>query len=174
MASNIFSRIKKLIMATIIDVKQTEEISKKFRKEGKTITVAGGCFDLLHIGHINLLENAKKQGDILIVLVESDASVKKRKGVNRPIHAQSDRAKLVGALSCVDVVILLPDNMSDKDYDELMNIIHPSVIATTDNDEYITHKERQGKLVGAKVMKVNRYLPHVSTSKLLEILSKEI
>lgn len=159
-------------MARIITIDQVKKLSESMR--GKSLVVTGGCFDLLHIGHITLLENAKKQGDILIVLLESDESIKKRKGINRPIHSQNDRAKLVGALKAVDIVILLPKEMTNDTYDTLIKEIHPSVIATTDNDPSIIHKERQAKLVGAKVIAVNNYLPSVSTSKLLDILSKEI
>lgn len=151
-----------------------QNILSKIHTDGKKIVVAGGCFDLLHIGHITLLENAKKEGDVLIVLLESDASVRKRKGIDRPIHNQEQRAQLLSALKAVDYSILLPEEMNNDDYDTLLEKIKPSVIATTESDPHISHKERQAKKIGAKVIQVNKYIPSVSTTKLLEILSKEI
>ncbi len=161
-------------METIININNIKEISKKLHAQGKKIVVAGGCFDLLHIGHIMLLENAKAQGDILIVLLENDESIKRKKGINRPIHNQKERAHLLTALKAVDSVVLLKQGMSDKDYDDLLQKIKPSIIATTENDPYISHKKRQAEKIGAQVVMVNKYIPEVSTTKLLSILSSEL
>lgn len=159
-------------MAIITTVKK---IGQKLESlKGKNIVVTGGCFDLLHIGHITLLENAKKTGDILVVLLESDEAIKKRKGINRPIHNQEQRAELLSALRAVDFIILLPQDMSNDDYDTLLEKIRPSVIATTEHDPFIQHKQRQAKKVGAKIVEVNKFIPSVSTTKLLDVLSKEI
>ncbi|HYK09068.1 MAG TPA: adenylyltransferase/cytidyltransferase family protein [Candidatus Eisenbacteria bacterium] len=161
-------------MAKIVNIEEVEKLSKQFHSLGKTIVVAGGCFDILHSGHITLLENAKKEGDVLFVLLESDSAIKKRKGIHRPIHTQHERAHMISRLQDVDVVVVLPDTMTDSDYDTLIRAIHPTVIATTENDTHITHKERQAQLVGARVKQVNKYLPAVSTTKLLDVLSKEL
>lgn len=153
----------------------TEKIEQKLEfLKGRTIVVTGGCFDLLHIGHITLLENAKKIGDILVVLLESDELIKKRKGINRPIHNQEQRAKLLSALRAVDFIVLLPQDMSNDDYDTLLEKIQPSVIATTEYDPLIEHKDRQAKKIGAAIVEVNKYVPSVSTTKLLDVLSKEL
>jgi len=160
-------------MKTIINISEVPNIVNKLQHEGKKVVVAGGCFDLLHIGHITLLENAKKLGDTLVVLLESDATIKNSKGINRPIHNQEERAHLLSALRAVDIVVLLPEDMNDKDYDKLLQAISPAVIATTENDPYIQHKERQAKEIGAKVVAVNKYMPSISTSKLVDILAKE-
>lgn len=159
-------------MAIITTVEKIEQRLESLK--GKNIVVTGGCFDLLHIGHITLLENAKKAGDILVVLLESDESIKKRKGINRPIHNQEQRAKLLSALRAVDFIILLPQDMSNDDYDALLEKIRPSIIATTEHDPFIQHKQRQAKKVGATIVEVNKYIPSVSTTKLLDVLSKEI
>lgn len=159
-------------MANIIDYKNVDTFFKTLGRNN--IVVAGGCFDLLHIGHITLLTNAKKQGDFLVVLIENDRAIKKRKGINRPIHSQKERAGLVAALRAVDLVILLPENMTNNDYDQLLQMIKPSIIATTENDIYIEHKKRQAEKIGAKLVEVNKYIPSVSTTKLLDVLSKEM
>jgi len=161
-------------MANIINISDVEKLSQQLHSETKRIVVAGGCFDILHSGHITLLENAKKEGDILFVLLESDSAIKKRKGIHRPIHTQPERAHMISRLQDVDVVVVLPDTMTDSDYDNLIRAIRPTVIATTENDIHITHKERQAQLVGARVKQVNKYLPAVSTTKLLDALSKEL
>ena len=137
----------------MVDIITSERADEYFKNKQGKIVVAGGCFDLLHIGHITLLENAKKEGDLLVVLLESDASIKKKKGI--------------------DVVILLRDEMHDEDYDLLLQEIKPAVIATTEDDPYIIHKQRQAEKFSARVVAVNAYIPHVSTTKLLDILSKE-
>src|SRR5512146_1347592 len=113
-------------MAIIITTHQINEVCKKLHGQDKSIVVTGGCFDLLHIGHIHLLENAKKQGDVLLVLIESDESIKKRKGINRPIHTQKERAHLVAALSAVDIVLLLPTSVPFRGYDLFLDVICPA------------------------------------------------
>src|SRR5690348_2713653 len=95
-------------METILSIQQAIILSQQQRQEGKKIVLAGGCFDMLHIGHITFLKNARKKGDALFVMIESDESVKMRKGIDRPIHTQSQRAELVAALRFVDAAICIP------------------------------------------------------------------
>lgn len=80
------------------------------RREGKRIVATGGCFDLLHAGHVDLLRRARALGDHLVVLVNDDASVRGLKGLERPVVPEHDRARLVGALSCVDTVVLFGES----------------------------------------------------------------
>lgn len=95
-------------MRTIASKMYTREdllpVIKKLKKEGKTIGITNGAFDILHAGHVQYLEDAKKQCDILIVSVNTDESVKLYKDPNRPINSQEDRAKTVAALESVDYV----------------------------------------------------------------------
>jgi rfaE bifunctional protein nucleotidyltransferase chain/domain len=79
------------------------------KKRGKTIVFTNGCFDILHKGHVNLLEKARSLGDILIVALNSDSSVKKLKGPKRPLNTQNDRATIVAALGAVDFVTFFDD-----------------------------------------------------------------
>lgn len=90
----------------IKSLKSLEKLIPLLKKRGKTIVFTNGCFDLLHYGHVMYLEKAKSKGDILIVALNSDASVRKIKGAGRPIIKQSDRAHLIAALECVDFVTL--------------------------------------------------------------------
>lgn len=79
-------------------------LAKSLRKIGKRVVFTNGCFDILHKGHVKLLEKAKSLGDILVVALNSDASVRKIKGPKRPLNNQRDRAAIIAALSSVDFV----------------------------------------------------------------------
>lgn len=96
----------------------------QWRDKGETIVTTNGCFDIVHRGHISLLERAKKYGDHLIVLINTDDSVKRLKGEKRPINSEDDRAAVIAAIDCVDAVILfdpLIDNaeLQKEDYNNL-------------------------------------------------------
>jgi rfaE bifunctional protein nucleotidyltransferase chain/domain len=77
-------------------------LREQWRKEGKTVVWTNGCFDLLHLGHVKRLQAAKAQGDILVVGVNSDASVRRLKGASRPLFPQQYRAEMLVALASVD------------------------------------------------------------------------
>ena len=82
----------------------------KLRQEGKTILTTNGCFDILHVGHVRYLEETKKFGDVLIVALNSDASVRRLKGEGRPINNENDRAEVLNALKSVDYVVLFDED----------------------------------------------------------------
>ncbi len=159
-------------MKKIINLKQAINLSKKLKAENKTLVVTGGCFDILHIGHIKFLEKAKEQGDFLFILLESDENVRKLKGNNRPINSQKERAQILAALSCVDFVVLLNKMKKNDDYDNLIYKINPNIIVTTKDDPQGIHNERQAKKIKAKVSYVIDRIENKSTSKLAKIISK--
>lgn len=84
-------------------------ISQKLQREGRIIVTTNGSFDIFHYGHVKLFEEAKNQGNILIVGINSDASVKAYKGANRPINPEHARAGVIAALEAVDYVFLFDD-----------------------------------------------------------------
>lgn len=107
-------------------IKTKEEISniaEKFREEGKTIVFTNGCFEILHPGHITLLEKAKSFGDILIVGINSDESVKKIKGEKKLIFDEKSRLKIISALECVDYTV--PFN--EETPENIISIIKPHI-----------------------------------------------
>lgn len=156
-------------MGQIINVKNSTHISSELKKEGKKIVLAGGCFDILHIGHIKFLGEAKKHANLLLVMLESDEAVKKLKGENRPINIQKDRAKILSSLSMVDYVIILSKVLKDKEYDNLILRLKPDIIATTVGDKNEAHKKRQAKKLGAKLVYVKK-IRNRSTSKIINSL----
>jgi rfaE bifunctional protein nucleotidyltransferase chain/domain len=85
---------------------EIEEISKDLIQRNKKIVTCNGCFDILHIGHIKFLKEAKKQGDVLIIGLNSDSSVKQNKGPERPINNEDDRAEILAALEMVDYITI--------------------------------------------------------------------
>lgn len=134
----------------------------------KSLVLVGGCFDILHPGHSAFLNTAKKYGDLLIVLLESDQSVKERKGANRPINKASLRAHNLLEETPTNIVITLPFPFVDNDYDNLVTQIKPAIIATTKGDPFISHKVRQAKKVDAKLIEVIERLEDYSTTNTLK------
>jgi rfaE bifunctional protein nucleotidyltransferase chain/domain len=82
---------------------------RQLRAQGKTIVAANGCFDLIHVGHVRYLEGARALGDVLVVAVNSDESVRRLKGMGRPLLPEAARAQMVAAFECVDFVVLFPE-----------------------------------------------------------------
>lgn len=93
------------------------------RREGRTIALANGCFDILHVGHVRYLEGARAEADVLVVGVNADASVRRLKGPSRPILTAGDRALLVAALRAVDHVVVFEED----DVTHLIRSLRPDV-----------------------------------------------
>ena len=94
------------------------------KARGKKVVFTNGCFDILHSGHIRYLDQAKKLGDILVIGINSDKSVKKLKGPSRPVNNQDDRAKVVSALRSVDFVTIFTEDTPEK----LIKKLKPDVL----------------------------------------------
>ncbi len=91
----------------------------KIHNTGKTVVTTNGCFDILHVGHVRYLEKTKTFGDYLIVLLNSDKSVRSIKGPSRPINNEMDRAEILSALKCVDYVVLFDEDSPRNLLDEM-------------------------------------------------------
>lgn len=132
----------------IHDVQDVLPLVQKYRKEGKTIVLTQGVFDLVHIGHARYCDEAKKYGDVLIVGVDSDEKVRFRKGPDRPIVPQAERLEMLTYLRSVDAVVLKELNAPKLN---LIKLIRPDVlVATKDNykkDVLAELKEFCGKVV---------------------------
>lgn len=93
----------------VLTQKNLAGVVDAYKNQNKKIVFTNGCFDLLHIGHVTYLEEAKKRGDILIVGINTDASVRKLKGPTRPIQNENDRAAILAALKSVDHTVLFDE-----------------------------------------------------------------
>jgi len=101
--------------AKIVGLEELSERSKQLRAAGKKLVATNGCFDLLHVGHVRYLQAARSLGDLLAVGLNGDRSVRELKGKGRPIIAERDRAEILAALQCVDLVAI-SGNASDAIY----------------------------------------------------------
>jgi len=136
--------------------------------ENKKTVLVGGCFDLVHFGHLKFLEKAKEQGSFLIVALESDEFIKKNKR-KLPVHQQSERAEILSNLNMVDLVVLLPLFKTNNDYFELVKNIAPSIIAVSEGDRQLENKKKQAKEINAEVKEVITNLKNFSTRNIAKI-----
>lgn len=103
----------------ILDFEQLKKIVEDNKRKDRKIIWTNGCFDLLHIGHVNYLKEAKKLGDILIVGINSDESTRKIKGPERPIQSENERAEILSSLECIDYIIIFSESTSENYLKEL-------------------------------------------------------
>ena len=99
------------------------ELGERLRKSGRKIVSTNGCFDILHVGHSRILQQSKALGDILVVGINSDESVRKLKGPERPINSQEDRAEMLCALSVVDFVTVFGEDTPV----EFLSLLRPNI-----------------------------------------------
>ena len=147
---------------------ELRSLCEALRQRGCRTVFTNGCFDLLHVGHIRYLEAARELGDLLIVGVNTDASVRQIKGPLRPVMGEADRSELVAALPCVDYVTLFdtPDPLL------LIELLQPDVLVKGAD-------WAEEKIVGAEVVRrsggrVARIplVPHTSTTGIIEQIVK--
>lgn len=112
-------------LSKIVSRERLRELVQQRRRAGAMLVLANGCFDTLHVGHVRYLEGARREGDILVVAVNSDSSVCHLKGAGRPILPESARAELVAAISAVDYVVLF----SEPNVEALLEFLRPDVHA---------------------------------------------
>jgi len=108
-------------------VKALQEIStlvSEFKEAGKTVVFANGCFDLLHVGHIRYLEAARALGDILVLGLNGDKSVRQLKGPGRPLMNQEERAEILAALECVDYLVVFDEPTAKQVLETLRPDVH--------------------------------------------------
>ncbi|MBU0666062.1 MAG: D-glycero-beta-D-manno-heptose 1-phosphate adenylyltransferase [Nanoarchaeota archaeon] len=128
---------------------EISKISKSFKKKGKTVVFTNGCFDILHVGHVRLLEKCKMLGDFLIIGFNTDNSIRKLKGINRPIINENERAEMLAALTCVDYIVFFNENNPS----DLIKKIKPTIQAK--GEDYSNKPMPERKIVekyGGKVI----------------------
>jgi len=140
------------------------EISSLKRK-GKKIAFTNGCFDILHLGHLKILQEAKTKGDVLVVGLNSDSSIRKIKGLNRPILNQKTRAKLLANLNPVDYVVLFNEATPYN----LIKRIKPDVLVKGGDWK---RNEIVGEKIAKKVYRVKLYPEH-STTRIINKIKRD-
>ncbi|MCG2715266.1 MAG: D-glycero-beta-D-manno-heptose 1-phosphate adenylyltransferase [Candidatus Marinimicrobia bacterium] len=149
----------------IITQPEAEKIVRSLNAENKSVVFTNGCFDILHVGHLELLEKAKSFGDVLIVGMNSDSSVKQIKGQDRPILTEQDRARLLAAIEMVDYVVLFDEETPF----ELLRQIKPNILVK--GEDY-----KPDEIIGRDIVDEVKIIPFVrgkSTSSIIDkILDK--
>jgi rfaE bifunctional protein nucleotidyltransferase chain/domain len=112
-------------MGIVLKRNELTSVLTDLKGQGKRIVSTNGCFDILHVGHVRFLKAARALGDVLVVGLNTDASVRKLKGKARPVTGEDDRAEILASLSCVDYVCLFPEDTPV----ELLKVVKPDVHA---------------------------------------------
>src|SRR5579859_3427449 len=152
----------------IVSRERLRELVEEHKRQGRRVVLANGCFDTLHVGHVRYLEGARHQGDVLIVGVNSDASVGDLKGPGRPILDEGARARLVAALKAVDYVVIF----SEPTVEALLAEIRPNVHAKgTDYTQATVPERATSQKLGIRIAIVGDPKNH-STRGLIETVRK--
>ena len=166
--TNIYHATQKPVTAKLKSLDELVAIAKHARQEGNVVVFTNGCFDILHRGHVHFLRQAKATGDLLIVALNSDRSVRQIKGAKRPVLSETDRVELIGAMEMVDYEIVF----DDPDPYRLIEAIKPDVLAKG-GDWGLEN------IIGADVVRqaggrvaVIPYLNGFSTSEIIERITK--
>ena len=152
-------------MAKVIKTCDIDDYHYLWQKK-KTV-LGGGCFDLFHYGHLKFLQSAKKQGEYLIILLESDQFIKEKKR-KIPVHNQKQRAEILSAISYVDLIILLPYLKTKAEYFQLVKKINPQIIAVTAQDKALADKKEQAKKIKAQIKVVTPLIKKFSSSQIIQ------
>lgn len=152
----------------ILSAEKASEQVRDWKNAGEIVVFTNGCFDILHLGHIDYLENARSLGDRLVVGVNTDNSVKRIKGNNRPVMDENSRVRVLAALEFVDTVILFDE---ETPY-ELINALKPDILVK--GNDYLAEN-----IVGADIVKKNggkvvtlELVEGYSTSGIIEKIQK--
>ena len=156
-----------LVLHKIVDLPELIQSVKHLKSQGKRIVFTNGCFDIIHPGHIHLLKESKELGDVLVVAIDDDDSVRSLKGADRPILNQFQRAQIISSLDCVDYVVIF----STTELKELLYKIKPDIM--TKGEDYVSKK-----VVGREI--VEKYggrivlIPFLEDSSSSQIINKII
>jgi D-glycero-beta-D-manno-heptose 1-phosphate adenylyltransferase len=154
----------------IVELEELSKYCDSLRSAGKKIVATNGCFDLLHVGHVRYLQAARQFGDFLAVGLNGDHSVRELKGTGRPLTTENDRAEILAALQCVDLVTVFPQIRATQ----FLAAVRPAVyVKGGDYTSQTLDQEEQATLnkVGAEIRLVPFQVDY-STSALIEQICK--
>lgn len=150
----------------IASLEEMRALRGQLASQARKVVFTNGCFDLLHVGHVRYLKEARKQGDLLIVGLNDDESTRRIKGPGRPFVAQNDRAELLAALECVDYVVIFGERTAEK----LVKALKPDIYVKGGN--YTVEELPEAQVVseyGGQVY-LAPLIPGRSTTKLLSAI----
>ncbi len=160
----------KLFGARVLTLRQVAQWAAAARRRGQRVVATNGCFDLLHFGHVSYLQRARELGDVLVVGLNGDRSVRELKGPGRPLAPQKQRAAVLAALACVDAVVIFPQVRAHR----FLAAVRPDVYVKGGDYRPETLFGRERAVLTAIGSKI-RILPFVkgfSTSRLIEKIRK--
>ena len=143
-------------------------LRQQWRSAGKTVVFTNGCYDVLHPGHIRLLESARSLGDVLILALNTDASVQRLKGPNRPLISQAERAELAAALEAVDAVTFFDEDTPR----ELIAEVLPDVLVKGADWSHFVAGREEVEAAGGKVLTLPLEPGYSTTGILEEVLAR--
>lgn len=152
-------------MGEVVDQKKLLDIVSELKKQNKTIVTTNGCFDIIHAGHVRYLKHAKKLGDVLIMCLNSDASVQRLKGPTRPLNHQDDRAEVMAALESINYVVIFEE---DTPVDILAKIKPDIHVKGGDYSEDTLPETKVIKEGGGKI----QFIPFVEGRSTTNIINK--
>ena len=156
-------------MHKIVKRETLKKITDNYKKRGKKVVFANGCFDLIHVGHVRFLKSAKSKGDVLVVGLNSDRSVREIKGMGRPVIGQKDRAVILSAFRFVDYVTIF----NEKDVRKTLEILRPAHHAKgTDYTKDTVPEKEISKKLGIQIVIVGDKKRH-STRDLIKTIREK-
>jgi rfaE bifunctional protein nucleotidyltransferase chain/domain len=153
----------------VLDLDAARAAAEAARAAGRRVVLANGCFDLLHVGHVRYLADARMLGDLLIVGVNGDASVRRLKGPGRPLMPAAERAELVASFRAVDHVVVFDDDTADR----LVTLLRPAVHAKGTDYTVESVPERVAvRAAGGRVAITGDAKAHSTRDVIAEILAR--
>lgn len=151
-------------MKKYVDIEELCKYINEYKKHKKTIVFVNGCFDILHIGHIDLLKKAKHMGDILVVALNSDESIKRNKGDRRPVFHQDYRIMMLEAIAYIDHIILF----NDINPGEIISQIKPDIICKGEDYRNKDMPEMKQIIQCSSRIEFCKYSYNISTSQIIK------
>ena len=152
-------------MAQLYTREALVEARSAWKRSGKRVVFTNGCYDILHPGHIRLLERARSMGDILVLALNTDASIARIKGPSRPIIPQADRADMAGALACVDVLVFFDEDTPR----ELIAAVLPDILVKGADWSHFVAGREEVEAAGGRVLTIPLE-PGYSTTNLVDVV----
>ena len=155
----------------LIDAEELSRIRDRMGREGAKLVFTNGCFDILHVGHVRYLRQARELGDALVVALNGDRSVAGLKGPGRPINGENDRAEVLAALACVDYVTIF----EELRVVELLRKVRPQIYVKGGDYtvETLDTSEREALLEAGSDIRILPLVAGYSTTQTIERLQKE-